>query len=282
MHLKPAGRPAVLSPKRLILIGLCLGAYLLLVVIPETRFTSMLLFLVTRNRWIATNLSWVYIIAPTILLVLLATWNPRPWLGSVITICLFVLLATLVIDTVISTTLMGGLSTGAAAAINGVVALTILAWLVLLTSFADEALGRRSTWRLQATRWVAGAYIAGVALCSAGSGVAAAAQASWLSAGQPYCISSDGARGYTQIDSIFDLRGTNLFTERTGYKDTSRWFFHGVLAVQVGDRSIYWNWSKKWTRFYPLDPAGFSGEVESACQPTPRFVTKLGAKLFSN
>jgi hypothetical protein len=71
------------------------------------------------------------------------------------------------------------------------------------------------------------------------------------------------------------LRGTRLFTTFTGYKSTSRWYFHAVLIVDGEKGREYWNWSisrMRFERFY--NPHRFVERPTHVCQPTPLFLSQ--------
>jgi hypothetical protein len=106
------------------------------------------------------------------------------------------------------------------------------------------------------------------------------AQATYLAGGRPFCIADTGAvkhNYYAPVRSVFDLRGTNFYTGVTGYKDSSRWAFHGVLIVRdqlIGDE--YWNWSISRMRFEPRPGSTpYVIDWRRACTPEPNALFRL-------
>lgn len=91
---------------------------------------------------------------------------------------------------------------------------------------------------------------------------AALIQIRQLSAGAPWCVARQGK--FTA--GLSDLRAAALFTTATGFKDSSRWYFHGVLRTP--DR--VWIWSPRRLRFDPLpDPGRMTVDPRLACDPVP-------------
>ncbi|WP_196223449.1 hypothetical protein, partial [Roseibium sp. RKSG952] len=91
-------------------------------------------------------------------------------------------------------------------------------------------------------------------------------QARWIADGSPYCIAHHG-RG-SEISGFSDLRGFSFYTEKTGYKSTSEWFFHGLMIVNFPDGEAVYNWSPRGWRFDQIaDPGVFIEPVGNACVP---------------
>ncbi|QAY78437.1 hypothetical protein [Sphingosinicella sp. BN140058] len=100
------------------------------------------------------------------------------------------------------------------------------------------------------------------------------AGAAWISiaafhiaGGARHCLarSDDGP---APIDGLWDLRIFAFYTTGSGYKNTSRWYFHGLLVVGApGGREVY-NWSPRRLRFDRLQrPDIFIHNVRAACEP---------------
>lgn len=116
-----------------------------------------------------------------------------------------------------------------------------------------------------------------LAIWSAASGVLAGTQAVTLADRYPYCIATS-TRGspYGPLRSLFELRGTNFYTEHTGYKDSSRWYFHAVLIVSAEQGRRYWNWSILRLRFEPIECFERLVEpIQGACLPETDFLSRL-------
>ena len=79
-----------------------------------------------------------------------------------------------------------------------------------------------------------------------------------ITQGAPWCMARHGM----PPAQMQDLRGAALFTSATGYKDSSQWYFHGVL--RTGDQLFIW--SPRQLRFAPLpDPARQMADPRQAC-----------------
>jgi hypothetical protein len=87
---------------------------------------------------------------------------------------------------------------------------------------------------------------------------------------KPYCL----AIAAKEITSLWQLRGADFYTTATGYKDSSRWYFHGLLKTYAGE----WNWSSRLLRFESLY-ASTSGDQDidpdGVCQPKKHFINGL-------
>lgn len=100
-----------------------------------------------------------------------------------------------------------------------------------------------------------------------------ATSASLISRGQPYCIAE---HDQGPVTSLADLRGFSFYTTRTGDKETSRWFFHGMLLVQIGGDRASYNWSPRRIRFSRLShPENLVVDPTRSCQPVPHFLRHL-------
>ena len=92
-----------------------------------------------------------------------------------------------------------------------------------------------------------------------------AVQAIALADGQPYCLAIHGLGPA----SLTDLHGITFRTDRTGYKDSSRWYFHGIL-MSAGN---VWNWSPRPMRFDGVGrPDGQLEDPRDACVPEPNWL----------
>ncbi|WP_170604768.1 hypothetical protein [Ruegeria arenilitoris] len=95
-------------------------------------------------------------------------------------------------------------------------------------------------------------------------------QARVISGGFPYCIANHWP--YSEINTFHELRGFSFYTTRTGLKDTSKQFLHGVLVVnrEIGrsEGFEYFNWSPRRYRFDRLkNPHLFLEPVTDVCIP---------------
>ncbi len=172
--------------------------------------------------------------------------------------------------------LLGAFGTSAAGVVGFLVALTVFCWSCLFLSLLAGCESRGSIGCL--TKWhrFLLAPILVISIWSTFSGLAAGLQAVWIANGRPYCIAKEGRSPYETIDSVFDLRGTNLFTSRTGYKDTDRQYFHAFLVVATLQGERHWNWSIASMRFDRLERfAPNPVEGTSACVPEDRFLERL-------
>ncbi|WFU05751.1 hypothetical protein QA648_21520 (plasmid) [Rhizobium sp. CB3171] len=103
---------------------------------------------------------------------------------------------------------------------------------------------------------------------------AATAQALYLSSGEPFCIAIHGDE--KSISSFAALRGLSFYTNRSGFKDADRWYFHGLLLVGNGKDMRPYNWSPQRLRFdYLADPDRMLVGVQSACVPKVAFLRSL-------
>lgn len=172
--------------------------------------------------------------------------------------------------------LISGLTTDAAAGVRLLVAATILAATVLLGSLAAQALGRANR-RRRLVNGVCLVVILGACLWSWAVFAAASSGAASIAGRDPYCIANARAErpDYRPIASVLLLRGSHLFTDRTGYKDTSRWYFNGLLLVRREEGIAYYNWSIRSWRFDRLPADRFIAPIRGACEPRPGFLRSL-------
>jgi hypothetical protein len=103
-----------------------------------------------------------------------------------------------------------------------------------------------------------------------------AAGAQNLANGRPFCVAHHGKDA--EVTGIADLRGLRFFTTRAGHKDSSRWYFHGLLLIDGPDGVAAWNWSPRALAFHPLRRVGRTTPVDDAC--TPRHGFWRGVGLF--
>ena len=112
-----------------------------------------------------------------------------------------------------------------------------------------------------------------IAAWSLGAAAVAAGGAVRVADGRDYCIARHGGpaiRGWPE------LRGVALYTDRTGYKSTSRWFFHAILLVEDGDKDAAFNWSPRRMRWEMLErPERLIEPVRGSCEPSPAFLRRL-------
>lgn len=129
--------------------------------------------------------------------------------------------------------------------------------------------------------WRMGLYALPMLLLSTwslASGIAAAGQAVTLAEGGAYCIGDTSRRPYSEIESVFDLRGVDLVVAATGYKHNSYWFFHAILVTPENTESSYWNWSMRQMTFTPVTPRQrrlLIQRIDDACAPKVNFISWL-------
>ncbi len=113
-----------------------------------------------------------------------------------------------------------------------------------------------------------------IALWSLCGVIGVIASATKIAVGLPYCIA---AHGQSQpITSLWQLRGVSFYTASTGYKDSSRWFFHGVMVVNEGGLERYYNWSPANMRFDRVKRESLMiRRIYGACQPRKNFIGAL-------
>jgi hypothetical protein len=85
--------------------------------------------------------------------------------------------------------------------------------------------------------------------------------------GNPFCLARH-EEGPAPITSILDLRWFSFITTDTGYKHSSRWYFHGLLLVTGPDGSRSYNWSPRRLRFERVErPELLLVPPAGACSP---------------
>jgi hypothetical protein len=259
-----------------------LGFTLLAVHWPEPRTVSImpifLLLLLMPGHWFGNVLSevgWAMILAPAVAVFLGAlAWGRSARARAVIGFLSAAMVALAVLDLPMQAALTG-LGGDSAAQVGFIVALSTLAWAVLLRSLSRDAMGLPA-FAPRVIRGMAVAVILGVSVWSWAVMAAAWRSATGLADGAPYCIavSSGGPEDYVVIPTALRLRGSQFFTEHSGYRDQSRWFFNGVLVVQGADGRRFHNWSYRSWRFEPLpgDGSRFIARLDRACTPMPDFL----------
>lgn len=103
---------------------------------------------------------------------------------------------------------------------------------------------------------------------------AVARSAEQVSEGAAYCVARHEAD--RPIRSWAELRGVSFHTNRSGYKDTSTWYLHGVMLVDRGEGVEAWNWSPRHMRFERVErPEDMLVSPFGACQPVSSFMSGL-------
>ncbi len=103
-----------------------------------------------------------------------------------------------------------------------------------------------------------------------------AVQAARTADGSPYCLVDHVEGAGEAHSSVLHLRGMNLFTTATGYKMSSRWYYHSIMLVQDGDTLRAFNWSHRRLRYdeirnyhQKIIPIG------EQCEPVPNFIRRI-------
>lgn len=257
--------------------------YAFAVHLPSPRFVSLMAWLLmspfldggTASLETVRALSWMLLPLMAAAAALMAPFCEHRPIAAGAARILGGLAVTLAALDMVAQFLLGG-STESSAAIQLLVAGTVLAWTLLLHSFAAEVAGRTPRKR----RWLRRIAVGAILLVSGWSVAvlaAATASATSLASGRPYCIAATGGPTlYSPITSVLQLRGTHNYTELTGYKDSSRWFFNGILIVEGADRLEYHAWSYRLWRYVRLPaPNRYIVPFEGACQPRPAFLASL-------
>lgn len=100
------------------------------------------------------------------------------------------------------------------------------------------------------------------------------ASATLIAAGNPFCLAVHGDR--KPVASLADLRGLSFITTRSGYKDSSRWYFHGVLLVAEPTGTTVRNWSPRRLSFSQVaEPGILLDDPSKECEPTRQFLRRL-------
>jgi len=133
---------------------------------------------------------------------------------------------------------------------------------------------------------IACASVLFVILFSVTSSIAVVIQTLRIADGHPYCIAMadtdkitrrSSPYGYGTIRNWEILRGSRFSTTKTGYKSTSKWYYHAVLIVgrQSGERE-YWNWSISRLNFHKIQRPDLKIATPiNGCQVRDSFFSKL-------
>lgn len=88
---------------------------------------------------------------------------------------------------------------------------------------------------------------------------------------RPFCIAHHSSHA-TPVKSIAELRGFSFYTVSTGYKDSSKWYFHGVMVVANEDGDQYYNWSPSSSKFDERKRQHLLiVRIENSCTPKQNF-----------
>lgn len=99
-------------------------------------------------------------------------------------------------------------------------------------------------------------------------------QTETIASGRPYCLAVQGKSG--SVKSFAALRYFSFYTDNSGYKSNSRWYFHGVLLVSDVSGYEAYNWSLRKLDFDSL--AHIKRQVidpNTACMPRLNFLSSL-------
>lgn len=100
-------------------------------------------------------------------------------------------------------------------------------------------------------------------------------QARLVAKNNAYCLAHH-ANATAPVKSLAELRGLSFFTTRSGYKLSSKWYFHGVLIVEEPRGQAVYNWSPRRLSFDLIErPDVMLVKVTGACQPKSRFLQDL-------
>ncbi|WP_172978460.1 hypothetical protein [Ruegeria sp. THAF33] len=92
-------------------------------------------------------------------------------------------------------------------------------------------------------------------------------QAHFIADGAPYCIAEHSKNA--PVEAVRDLRGFSFYTTATGYKSTSKWYFHGLMIVDHPDAQRVYNWSPGRWRFDLVErPDAMLVSVRNVCVPS--------------
>lgn len=147
--------------------------------------------------------------------------------------------------------------------------LAIVGGVLLLTAKLDE-------WAKTRVMAVSG-LTAGIlaALWSLFSAVSVVYQTVQLTQGLPFCLAYH-SNEIAEIEAFSDLRGFSFYTTKTGYKDSSSWFFHAVLIVDTENEIRLYNWSPRNLRFYPVKlRSRLIIPIGNSCLPQADFWRKM-------
>ena len=113
-----------------------------------------------------------------------------------------------------------------------------------------------------------------VALWSLVSGVAVVWQANRLADNHAFCVAAHDHSA--PIRTFAQLRGLSFYTTASGYKSTSRWYFHGLLIVKTDTGKDYYNWSPRRMKFQQIKhPERFKISPLNVCRPHTDFWANL-------
>ena len=113
-----------------------------------------------------------------------------------------------------------------------------------------------------------------VAIWSLGSAVAVAFQADKIANGRAFCLAPH--RAHSDVVSFAQLRGLSFYSTSTGYKSTSRWYFHGILLVENANDLEAYNWSPRRLAFQRIErPERLIVSPLNVCTPKSDFLGKL-------
>jgi len=91
-------------------------------------------------------------------------------------------------------------------------------------------------------------------------------QANHIANNRPFCVAKHDDK--TEITHLTQLRGLSFYSTSSGYKDTSRWYFHGLLLVKAANGLEAYNWSPRRMTFYRIEnPRKFFINPLNACKP---------------
>lgn len=109
-----------------------------------------------------------------------------------------------------------------------------------------------------------------VAVWSLISGGAVIWQTNRLADSRSFCVALHD-RG-SAVRSYAQLRGLSFYTTASGYKNTPRWYFHGLLIVETQNGNDTYNWSPRRMKFQRIDyPERFFASPVEACLPREGF-----------
>ena len=135
-----------------------------------------------------------------------------------------------------------------------------------------------ASWAFGENRWTGwrtgfGARVAAVtagAFLSLLGAFVVVGQSALIADGRPYCVARHDAE--RAVRSLGEVRLFSFYTTATGYKSTSRWWFHGVLTVDDPTGTRYYNWSPRLFRFDRIErPYVQLQPVTDLCEPSKSF-----------
>lgn len=150
-------------------------------------------------------------------------------------------------------------------------------WHVLVLGLALTLSMTGAALLLSARRVAAGVFVLPVivALWCLIHQIALIHQARQLASGHQSCIA---AHSGPEVTSLTALRGLSLYTHRSGFKDSSHWYFHAVMIVNHRDGQQLYNWSPRDLRFHPVSARtdrDLIVPVSGSCVPRPGFLSSL-------